>query len=67
MSPLAAPPIQSRGLWQCAWCRRLMDRTGGYGRPVRYLLLHANYGICPPCAARFRAEIDAYRAETTAA
>jgi hypothetical protein len=43
---------------QCAWCHRVQDRAGSWSA-AQSRLRYATHGICPPCSAQMRAEIDA--------
>ncbi len=38
---------------QCAWCRRVADRSGRYRIQVKTLLEFASHGCCDLCAALF--------------
>ena len=60
-------PSTSRRVRQCAWCRRLQDHHGQYGPRVPRLLRDATHGICPPCKARFLAELEFHEGTVNAA
>ena len=48
---------EARLVRQCAWCRRVVDRTGHYSGPPQPQMRHATHGICPPCRGEFVAKI----------
>jgi hypothetical protein len=62
-----SPPIGSHWVRQCAWCCRVQDHHGQYGQRLPRLLRYATHGICPPCKARFLAELEAHAGTATAA
>ncbi|MFA4971362.1 MAG: hypothetical protein WC683_02030 [bacterium] len=53
---------------RCAWCGRVRSGTT-WGMPVAPLdrrVVEVTDGICPACAARYEAELDAQAAELAA-
>ncbi len=41
---------------QCAWCRRIADRSGRYRIETDEMIVSATHGICPECKEAARVE-----------
>ena len=55
---MVATDLAMATIRQCAWCWRVVDRSGAYrlqpGRKIR----SASHGICPTCKDAMRADIE---------